>query len=109
MKTKDYLIFSRWMRYEDSHLNRIIQEFKNSKGIPTQFRERIVGINVTEKIVANSWGESYKLGQIGKVTKAFYYFIQLNLESLNDNQVVALDSFWVGFLSGQDARKEKWF
>lgn len=102
MKTNKIFLFSWWV-CED--LNPSIKYLE--KLIPKNFFERIILIESRPRLVANTFFDSLQLGRIGKKTYAYDYYIEINQEGFNNSQIVAMDSFWIGFCAGRESKK--WF
>lgn len=104
--TKEYLLCSQWgpvsnCREPDYFKNHLI----NSCGLPESFSKRVISVVAKEKVMSNTWAESFKLGRIGKTTIGVFFYVVFSVEGLSEAQVTAMDAFWVGVLSGRDSKK----
>lgn len=100
MKTKEFVLKASWIK-ED--LDRIMGGLSRCQ-IPDFFYSRINRIVIKEETKSQSWLDSFKLGRITKKAIVYYYFVEMNMDGLNDAQQTVVSGFWQGFLSGRDSK-----
>ncbi len=101
MRTKEIYLFSKWTPNNDGYLHAI----KSNNLVPNFILGRFVGLVERPRTISDGFLNTFKLGRIGCKAIAYDYFLETNLDNLNKGQILAIDSFWIGFTAGREFRK----